>query len=794
MKTSGCIAGVIWALLCCPAVAALEIETGTPAGFEELTQPRATLVTLSYGGRTLGHFAAHFTHETLQLDDPAPVIKAIGTLTHSEAVLDILKNPVPTHAELVCRKEKTPDCGILVPRVAGVIFDEHALSAELFMNPDYLPVSDTNGPRYLPLPERHASSVYGFNGAIAGTTEHSANFALSNQAVFAYGEGRITTQSTLTQSGLRLDMAAGSIDRQGWEGEAGLFRSRGMQLVSDRDIAGVSLATSLHTRLDHRKTEGSAIILYLPRRSVVSLYREGRIYSTRSYEAGNQSIDTSELPEGSYTVTARIQETGGTMREETHFFTKSPDIPPPGSPTYYVQAGIIRKPLDQDSAIPQFTGQPLVRAGTVMRVGDAGLEVGIVGLEDRIALETSTFLLYSGMQLRGTALASTRGDTGLQGSAVYTAQRFTWAADARQIWARDSPDAAMHPLLASFRQASTTASYGFTPDLTVGVRGTYNSQNAHSRSAYGPFMDWYLWREGESMLNVTADAGKAGGENTASALVRFTMRWGNYGMSGTGGYTHNATDSGATASSRAWYDNTTSERGMVASIAVEKTQRGHSVGTEGDYRNAFGRVRGVLQESENDGGRIFSYGGNFVTSMAQTQDKIAIGGDRTDTSAIIVSTQGDARTAMKIIVNGVEQGIVKPGTSQAVYLSAYQSYDIRLAPAGGGMIQYDSGARHVTLYPGNVVRLNWEVNRFYVALATLVTENGTPLMHAQLQETQGSVTDSKGRLHAQLRKTKRLSFITDDGLPCEALLPETKEKHGVLVYSNPLICKAIPLV
>jgi len=79
----------------------------------------------------------------------------------------------------------------------------------------------------------------------------------------------------------------------------------------------------LNTVIDSQKTQGNDILVYLPRRSFVSIYRDDRLYSSRTYDAGNQLIDTSELPDGAYTILLRIQEANGTSRKKRAFLSRT---------------------------------------------------------------------------------------------------------------------------------------------------------------------------------------------------------------------------------------------------------------------------------------------------------------------------------------------------------------------------------------------------------------------------------------------------------------------------------------
>jgi hypothetical protein len=764
-----------------------------PPGFEMLAAPHATVVTLFYGGEELGQFPAHYTANTLQFDDGASLIKLIPGLEKPDDVTKILSEPLPTHADLLCKHGETIDCGALSPAIAGVIFDENHFSAELFINAQYLAVQDNARSRYLPLPPRQLSSVYSISGAVTGTDSQTPSFAINDNSLLAFGEARLTSQSSLTNQGLRLDSSDLGGDREGLEGHVGLFRDKAMQLVSDSDIAGVSLATSMHTWRDQRQVEGNDVILYLPRRALVSIYREGRLYSTRQYDAGNQIIDTNELPQGASLITLRIQEPNGSVREETRFFAKTPEIPPPGIPSYYFQAGVIRKPPQVDSLIPGLTSDPIIRAGTSRRIADnLGLDVGVTGLKDRGILETGSFLIYEGMKLRTTGLASTRGDKGVQASYKQIMGSWNIAVDARQVWAADQVTNIIDPIPQTLKEAAGTVNYAITPNLNFGFRLNYTQQpDSPSQSSYGPTTSWTIWRVGESTLDFTADAGETNHQFTADGFLRFSMRIGNYGISGAGGYHQGGGNNGPSGNARVWHDDTTPDSSLITGATVQQDPTARSAGIDSSWRNSFGYISGLLQENHSSAGTSTNYGSNFAFNVAQVEDQIQIGGDHTDQSAVMVTVTGDADIPMKIMVNGVEHGAIPPGGRQVFYLPPYKTYAIRLVPAHSGMVDYDDTDHKVTLYPGNVTRMSWAVNTMHVVLGHIVTPDGKPLADAALQKSREPIaTDDKGHLQAQLSQIKSLVFKTQDNRSCTVQLPDAKQSgNGVMIYKDPLVCQ-----
>ena len=101
----------------------------------------------------------------------------------------------------------------------------------------------------------------------------------------------------------------------------------------------------------------------------------------------------------------------------------------------------------------------------------------------------------------------------------------------------------------------------------------------------------------------------------------------------------------------------------------------------------------------------------------------------------------------------------------------------------------EGGERKATLYPGNVVRMSWQVDRFVVVAARVFTTDGQPLADARLEEsTANIVTNTQGRFQAEVTHLQQMHFTTNKNQHCSVNLPTIKPVNGVLLYKQPLVC------
>ncbi len=767
--------------------AEMRVKKGVPKGFEDLADYQQTAITIYYGGDIIGNFPASFKPGFVKLADPAAVIERIGNVKDRALLENYLSGEVPANAALICKKQN-PACGILEPETAGLIFNENNLSAEIFINKKHLETAAQTRAEFLPLPANGFSSVYGISGALSGIDDNKPNFAVTAESLYSYNEKRLESVTSVSDKGARLDVLQAGIEREGWGGSAGLFRSRPMQLLGDADIAGVGIYTSNRTVIDKRKTEGNDVIIYLPRRAYISIYREGRLYSSRLYDAGNQKIDTSELPEGAYNILLKVQEPDGNLREETRFFAKSPDIPPPGRPVYYAEGGLVRKPANEDSAIPEVTTAPLVRAGTMQRMRDnMGLSANVALLDDRMVAEGGSFFVLDGAKLNANAMISSRGDAGAQAGYFYYIDKVSAALDARKLWVNKDAGHEYAGLLTDITQATASVSYGVDEKLYIGARGSYSKTSyTDASTSFGPYAEWRIWQDGESRMALNADVARNNKKNEGSLIMRFTHKIGSYGVSGTTGQGF-GNNGGAFANARGWYEENEPGRYLEVGTGVNADSKTRSAGADAYWRGSYGQARGSVQQSSGER-EALSYGGNFSFGAAQGGGEVFIGGERLDKSAIAISTKGDAKGKMRVFINGSEYSGVNIGGSQVVYLSPFQTYSVQLKPEGDGMFDYDGNVRKVTLYPGNVARMEWNVNRYYVIAAKIVDANGAALANAKLQNSKaGITTDEKGNLQAELAGKHDIEFRSGD-IICKVKLPDTADDNGIIIYPDALVC------
>ena len=196
-------------------------------------------------------------------------------------------------------RRAAPGCGNLEPDVAGVIFDADRFRVDIFVNPDLLDPQLAQPERFQPAPQAGFSGLETLSAAVAGSTSDDTDFALRSYSLMAYDTGRSPAGTSVSSAdNANLDVLAAEADRQDWRYTGGLYRTALSSLLGERRLLGAGAGSTTDTRLDREQIGGSPIIVFLPTRAQVEIFREGRLLSSQSYPAGNHVLDTTALPEG----------------------------------------------------------------------------------------------------------------------------------------------------------------------------------------------------------------------------------------------------------------------------------------------------------------------------------------------------------------------------------------------------------------------------------------------------------------------------------------------------------------
>ena len=87
----------------------------------------------------------------------------------------------------------------------------------------------------------------------------------------------------------------------GWQvlrGAASVLCYSAFDFTGQSRMYGFGVGSQLDSRADGDQIAGAPLVVFLAHRSQVDILRDGRLLSSRFYDAGNQTLDTAYLPQG----------------------------------------------------------------------------------------------------------------------------------------------------------------------------------------------------------------------------------------------------------------------------------------------------------------------------------------------------------------------------------------------------------------------------------------------------------------------------------------------------------------
>src|SRR5579862_1848321 len=477
-----------------------------PSDFADLLRPQQTLVDVYFCGARVGVARATYQPGRLRFDDPAAVAALLPHLLRPAEVAGSLSGDLPTHAELVCHDGEPAQCGQLTPDVAGVIFDEGRFRVEVSVNPKELAVNGSHGPKYLPEPTAGLSLVDSLGGAASGSSAGGSSFSLQNRAIVAYRDARFTSEvAASTDVGFQVETLAASVDRPGVRYQAGLFWTPAFDFTGQSRIYGVGFGSQLDSRADAEQIAGAPLVVFLAHRSQVDILRDGRLLSSRFYDAGNQTLDTAYLPQGAYNVTLRIRDSDGTTQEVQRFFVKSQAMPPADAPGFFVEVGALA--ADTGPGLPASGSRLLVEAGYARRLGpETAVDVNTLLLGHTVLGEVGVTHFDKLISLHAAVLGSSDGNYGvLFDGAVTGLRNFVLSANLRQTWGPGlaalggtgadtfSPITQTNLLNGASLEATGNVSYVYR-GAQLGFTASYFKSRDSRSYAYGPTLTVPVWQ------------------------------------------------------------------------------------------------------------------------------------------------------------------------------------------------------------------------------------------------------------------------------------------------------------
>ena len=771
----------------------IRVKDAPPPGFEDLVKPQTTEVDIYYGNEKIGNTIATYTPESIELALPEEVALLIPHVIDPEIVSQALSGSLNTNASEVCLTELQRKCGIIEPTIAGVIFDESRFHLHVFVNRLQLHPQGIVSNKFLPkISTPKFSSVNAFSNSFSGE-DGDITYTTAANHIVSYGQSRFQTQWDYSDTrDFSLETLSLQNDNAGIAKELGYFNSdiRFTSFTNNLDIVGTRIYSSTKTRTDLDYSQATEIFLFLNSRSQIEVFKDGKLIDGGIYDAGNQQLDTLRLPSGSYPITLRITDTTGNTREEQYFFVKTAILPPQDQPLHFVELGLIEKD-DSEGGLPDISDSELVRIGTAYRLENhLGGSIEYLHTADIDLVQGSLSYFGPGFLLQNSIMFGTDSEWGLQFLGQYRRENLALNFDYRTVESRPSEfnqsiDTRILPIDLSQGNISASVPLG-KGQMTF--RSQYNDKfDEDSRTLYGLDYRYPIYQRNRYSVELNFGASYEEDDYRIQSGLRITRTKPGQFLSVHPSYlakeTNDDTDQGALLFASVTNTRDSKDYGRFTYGGFLSEDLEHStIGLRTENSSSYGRadVQFEIVDDENRGD-FTRFRGAQNTNIVSDGNQFAFGGSRNATSGVILNLQGQPEgESFEVFVNGQPRGYTKIGDETVLPLDAFNTYLIGIRSRSNELLHYDETKRKITLYPGNVQTIDYEILPITVLITRVLLADGSPASRVKIENAIGyAITDENGWIQAEISGNSPLEITKTGKAVCSIELPELEIKQGV---------------
>ncbi|WP_114192949.1 TcfC E-set like domain-containing protein [Edaphovirga cremea] len=790
------------ALLCLSVIGSGSCDASTkiPPGFEILARGEQESVDVILAGKHVGRFDAIVSLDNVQFSEPDKVLAALGLSIKPldkeyQTLLQGLSAPLARHGEDSCGYlQKNAGCGFLQTDSVAAIYDESEDSVTLFLRKDWLPNNNeqnlyltptTNNVENALIHEQNFNvvsqgdykSLYLQGVGALGVTDNSY---IGAHWSFDASQDDDENENNADVSDLyyRYDINQRFYTQLGRMDNRTLFNAQGgnfaFTFLPLGAIDGMRVGSTLSYLNKAEASQGTPVTVLLSRNSRVDAYRNNQLLGTFYLSAGNQNIDTSNFPNGSYSVQLRIYESNQLVRTEISAFTKTGSLSD-GHIQWFLQGGRISDTDEDEQKGSAFqAGFRIPLAATLNNT------VGVASVDNQKSIEVGLDYSVDQNALGSLGLSGNvyRGDEDMRGdSEQITYSKNSWPTlsfyryrtSGDQCNDTQNNDSNDYNTLGCYESINATVNYNVKGwNLILGYIQSQNhadtetpyqsdksfednmlnqtTENSTSRTYQ--FSGSHSFTRGDWVMSTTLgafhrnDDGYEDSDNGIYVSLSFSQspHQDSAGKSQTTNLdvnyrsSHNDGNQTSYNVSHTWYDDQNSHRELELQAGGINTDTVDSAVTgrvDGQYGNLTGTLSDSYDTKDNDHTTAFS--GSYNSTVAVSRHGIYWGGQGTGdpASGVVVnvdniddddnSTQVDAQASGSALVH------LTAGRSALLPLASFEEGSVEVRDSssvnsGGSTTELltGAGARDVLLLPGKLSRRKVSVDHSYGYIGNLL--------------------------------------------------------------------------
>lgn len=783
----------------------VELNDDVPAGFEALAGPQFVYVDIYFNDQLIGATGVMASPEDVIFDDPAEVADLMSEVVKSDDLIDWLSAPLPSNGHLACFAENDPaGCGQMTGDPLAVIYNEVFLRVDIFVDQAQQSIKEQKRQRHLPSPERRNTAVFSVYGLASEFDGGDRSIDLSARALLGYGRGHVTAEADYSDelSTTRIRELKLTHYLNDYELVAGTYAYHAGGGLPDIDLIGAGFGTSFKTRVDLEHAFSSQLVVYLSTRSIVQLVVDDRIQTGDSYAAGNQVLDTSALPDGTYEVEIRIVDPVAGTRSERRIFTKSTQIPPHGEAVVNVTAGAVLVP-DNDSSVPEASDVNVVGVSYTRRLTDqSAYRLGLLQFGSQSFAQTEFLYLGSNLSYQVTASVGESGTlaAGMQAGFGIHDVAFNLSGSFYETdFQSDAGSVESMFFLSDFSQISLSASRVFdkyTLGARTSVRRETNDENDRIIDRqYSIFAQKPLFRRPGKRGFVGTRFQRTEDEQRAEITV--DVFFGSHSWTAALGSKYvdssQAGEFWQADASLGWLSPQTVNGQLRSDAYIEQSEQRTATGLRLELEHPWFRASAATDQSNERDQEASSR--NSIASLSAhfgvDRRGAGMGGSDFAQAGVIIDVSGEPDGAgFDVEIDGIRISAGKIGKQQFIGLQPFRRYELKLIPRtilGNGIAD---NVYNFTLFPGGVHRVTVIARRQLLLIASIVDENSEFITNAVVQSERNTLIISDDSiLQVEVYTDEIMSVRLKDGRTCNITVPNNVFED-VVVVDEPLVCRS----
>jgi hypothetical protein len=367
------------------------IDDKPPVGFDDKKMlEQHTIISIDYQGKFLLNTPVIFNDKTIKFTKPNQALSQIKDLKEDKNTQAIFKNilskPIKFTDLKACEKDQAKGvCSARDPKIFGVVLDAQNYQASIWVNHEYISINPVH---HFKLPD--ATAGLALTNGMNIFLEKYPNFfealwrnytkiSSQNHSVLfrthIEGHKEYDTNDTKTYSQFGLEQVLYHSYNKGYYLSAGMLSTQGSSLISGSNYLGASIQN--FGIVSNKSAQATPVLLYLTTPSNISVYKGQQLISVQQLSAGNQYLDTSSFPIGSYQIDIKIRDQFMHERQLSQFFVKQSDQGLTGNINYRIGVGVIQREdentnsaVHNDFSHPIYANIPLLSLDWVGKIND----------------------------------------------------------------------------------------------------------------------------------------------------------------------------------------------------------------------------------------------------------------------------------------------------------------------------------------------------------------------------------------------------------------------------------------